>query len=183
MNGSGWPVVERQSGGGVTPLSLGVLNLSVVIKPISREPGPLRIEQGYRFLCGLLVDAAQAMGMAQVAVGAVNGAFCDGRYNLTVDGLKVAGTAQRWRTLPAQNGGVAVLAHAAIMVDAQVSRLSNVVNQFYSACGIEKQCDAQSHSSLFSSLERQGKSRTLTVDDVAAVLRDTCSKRPDRIVW
>lgn len=183
MNRSNWPVFVRESGGGVTPLSGGVLNLSVFIKPISREPGPLRIEQGYRFLCGLLVDAAKTMGITNIAVGAVAGAFCDGRYNLTVDGLKVAGTAQRWRRLSASTDGVAVLAHAAIIVDAQVGRLSNVVNHFYSACAIEARCDAQSHSSLNLSLERQGQSRTLTVDDVAAILRDTCGKQSDCIVW
>lgn len=183
MDRLGWPVVERESGGGVTPLSPGVLNLSIAMRPIIRDGGSLRIEQGYRFLCRLLEDAVTALGLAQVAVGAVAGAFCDGRYNLTVDGLKVAGTAQRWRTLPAPKNSTAVLVHAAIIVDAEVMRLSNAVNHFYDACATEKKCDAQSHTSLNLSLMRQGQSRNLTVDDVVAALRAACNKLPDSVVW
>ncbi|MCB1385934.1 MAG: hypothetical protein KDJ80_08325 [Nitratireductor sp.] len=41
------------------------------------------------------------------------GSFCDGAWNVVVEGRKLAGTAQRWRATPA---GRVVLIHAAILI-------------------------------------------------------------------
>ncbi len=54
----------------------------------------------------------------------MSGSFCDGRYNLAcgegAEARKIVGTAQYWRPLAA-GGGHVVLAHAVILIDADLS--------------------------------------------------------------
>jgi len=97
----GWPVVVRQSGGGVVPQGPGILNLSLAQTLQGR---PLdHSEALYQRLCGLIAGALLFSGI-EARAQAVEGSFCDGRFNLAVGSpaRKVAGTAQWWRRLPAR---------------------------------------------------------------------------------
>ncbi len=72
---------------------------------------------------------------------AVNGSFCDGRYNLACGegeaARKIVGTAQYWRPLAAGRGHV-VLAHAVILIDADLTAAHQAANAFEAQLGSER---------------------------------------------
>jgi lipoate-protein ligase A len=132
----GWPAARaahmgelqvRASGGGLVPQGPGVWNLSLVWP--APATAPTNTETVYRALCDQLTAA-----LSQLAIAAtpqpVSGSFCDGRYNLAVDGRKLVGTAQAWRRV---QGQPVVLAHAVIVVDADPVELTTRANAFESA--------------------------------------------------
>jgi len=75
--------------------------------------------------------------------GEVPGSYCDGRFNLNVQGLKVTGTALRIAFAPENPRGVqsGVMAQAMIMIEADAGALTEVVNTFYREAGGERQFD------------------------------------------
>ncbi|MGL6110123.1 MAG: lipoyl protein ligase domain-containing protein [Rubrivivax sp.] len=131
----GWPaaaqahrVLVRASGGGVVPQGPGLLNLSLVWRADAdaNEGAPSGTEAIYRALCDALAGALARLGIA-AAPQAVQGSFCDGRFNLAVAGRKLVGTAQSWRRVA---GMPVVLAHAVIAVDADPLALTESANAF-----------------------------------------------------
>lgn len=119
----------RASGGGLVPQGPGVWNLSLAWP----APGaaPTGTDTVYRELCSALAAALARLGVS-ASPQAVSGSFCDGRYNLAVQGRKIVGTAQAWR----RAGGVPmVLAHAVIVVDADPVALTARANAFEAALG------------------------------------------------
>ena len=129
----GWPaaakahrVLVRASGGGVVPQGPGLLNLSLVWRADADAGAPSGTEAIYRTLCDELVSALAQLGIA-AAPQAVQGSFCDGRFNLAVAGRKLVGTAQSWRRMA---GVPVVLAHAVIVVDADPQALTEAANAF-----------------------------------------------------
>lgn len=131
----GWPaaaqahrVLVRASGGGVVPQGPGLLNLSLVwcADADAAAGAPSGTEGIYRALCDELAGALARLGIA-AAPQAVQGSFCDGRFNLAVAGRKLAGTAQSWRRVA---GRPVVLAHAVIVVDADPQALTEAANAF-----------------------------------------------------
>ena len=106
---AGWPLTLRASGGGAVPQGPGTINLAMV----TPMPEGARIEDGYRLICGAISEALMRFEVSS-DTGAVDAAFCDGDWNVTVGGRKLAGTAQRWR--PLSNGRSLALIHAAIVV-------------------------------------------------------------------
>ncbi|MBY4675022.1 lipoate--protein ligase family protein [Marinobacterium arenosum] len=142
----GWPLVLRQTGGDLTPQAPGLINVALVFRQ-RRCEGAIR--DSYLRLCQPLIDALQSLGV-QAYCASVQGAFCDGDYNLVVDGRKLAGTAQRWRRLRTASGADehAVLAQAVILADESLARLWQVGNQFYRLCEMPQRIDAGRHTSL-----------------------------------
>ncbi len=105
---AGIPVVTRRSGGGIVPQGSGTLNLAMVLP----APPGFQLEDGYRLICNALTEALTRFDIRSTT-GAREHAFCDGMWNVLVEGRKLAGTAQRWRSA---GSGPIVLAHAAILV-------------------------------------------------------------------
>lgn len=103
----GWPVAVRGSGGTTVAQHEGILNVSVI--RIGCAP-PVRIEQPFEELCGLLSSALATMGIG-TDTGRVPGSHCDGAYNLRWRGHKLAGTAATIRTRGPMTGW---LAHACL---------------------------------------------------------------------
>jgi octanoyl-[GcvH]:protein N-octanoyltransferase len=124
----GWPVIVRCTGGSCVPQSPGVINFSVVHRKIRGWT----LEDGYKLLCDFMGHFLASYGIA-ATTGEVPGSFCDGRYNLQVDGRKLLGTAQRWA------GGnreqAAVLAHACLLVDMDLVEPTEKINTLYRLCG------------------------------------------------
>lgn len=112
---AGWPVVMRGSGGSPVPLDEGTVNLSLVFA-VSPAQG-WQIDDGFRLLTQTLISSLAMLGFAATC-GSVQAAFCAGRFDLALDGRKIAGTAQRWRTGQDTAGHRrhAILAHAALLV-------------------------------------------------------------------
>jgi lipoate-protein ligase A len=133
----GWPVRLRRSGGGVVPQGPGILNLSLAY-PMQGAPGTLA-EAVYARLCDVLASALARLDIA-AQPRAVEGSFCDGRFNLAVGTRKIAGTAQYWRRGGARQ---AVLAHALLLVDADVVELTARANDFEAALGSSRRYRAE----------------------------------------
>ncbi|SAK77344.1 hypothetical protein AWB77_03632 [Caballeronia fortuita] len=130
----GCPVWLRLSGGGLVPQGPGILNLSLAY-PVRAAMGALS-ESVYVHLCGILADALNALGV-RTHWQAVEGSFCDGRFNLAWgpgdDARKIAGTAQYWRRVPHGDPNAplyAVLAHAVLLVDADPIEINERANAF-----------------------------------------------------
>lgn len=128
----GWPVIVRRSGGGLVPQGPGMLNLSMAWRTCAAM-GEM-MTPVYKGLCELLQEVIEPFGI-DTDCQAVSGSFCDGRYNLAWGGRKVAGTAQYWHRLNAQEH--VVLAHAVLLVEADVITLTAQANAFESLLGTD----------------------------------------------
>lgn len=131
----GWPIWLRRSGGGLVPQGPGIINLSLawpLYQPLGEAAEPI-----YLSLCALLQGTLASFGVAS-HFQAVSGSFCDGRYNLACgEGdhvRKIAGTAQYWRPMPEGKGHV-VLAHAVILLDANLEAAHLAANDFEARLG------------------------------------------------
>jgi lipoate-protein ligase A len=122
-------VQVRSSGGGAVPQGPGVWNLSLAWPAPTAAPSGA--DEIYAGLCGALATAFARLGL-RVQRQAVQGSFCDGRFNLALGGAKLVGTAQAWRRVA---GRPMVLAHAVIVVSAEPEELTARVNAFEAAVG------------------------------------------------
>lgn len=139
----GWPVHLRASGGCVVPQGPGILNLTLVrvSPPNSHDPASI-----YRALTDLV--GGVVAGLGTVSLGTVAGSFCDGKYNVAVDGRKLAGTAQRWKRRVGASDTYAVLAHAVILCAADIVGSCAAIDAFRSAIGDGPPLDPSSHVNL-----------------------------------
>ncbi|MDR5773732.1 MULTISPECIES: lipoyl protein ligase domain-containing protein [unclassified Caballeronia] len=135
----GCPVWLRLSGGGLVPQGPGILNLSLAY-PVHAPMGALA-EPVYLHLCGIIADALNTLGVL-THWQAVEGSFCDGRFNLAWgpghDARKIAGTAQYWRRVSSsldEQPRHAVLAHAVLLVDADPIEINERANAFEALIG------------------------------------------------
>jgi lipoate-protein ligase A len=140
---SGWPVLLRETGGEPVPQSPATVNVALVYPAPRSEGDQQRLEIAYRRLCDPLCAALTAYG-GEAGVGEVEGAFCDGRYNVNLNGRKWVGTAQRWRQGLSGTRPV-VLVHGAILMDDERAAMVDAVNRFNQQVGIAQVCRASSH--------------------------------------
>ncbi|WP_236026330.1 lipoate--protein ligase family protein [Alicyclobacillus suci] len=147
MDRLGWPIFVRPTGGTAVPHGPGVLNFSLLFPRIKDK---VTTDAYYQLLCQPMLDWFTSMNLV-ATTGAVPGSYCDGNYNVLVDGKKVVGTAQAWR------GGLAgtksrhpgyVLAHACIVVDVDMMEATDVINRFYEEVGDPYRVDASTSTSL-----------------------------------
>ena len=132
----GWPVTVRQTGGGIVPQGPGILNLSLAYGVAG--PPMQHSEAGYLLICRILEDALSTVGI-KAFPAAVEGSFCDGRYNLAVQRgdeiVKIAGTAQSWRRQPGSKDVHLGLVHALVLVDADTKAVTDLANSFEAEIG------------------------------------------------
>lgn len=146
VQASGWPVLLRETGGEPVPQSPSTLNIALVYVAPRSEGDLNRIETAYQRLCQPLSEALHAWG-GQASLGEIDGAFCDGRYNVNLNGRKWVGTAQRWRQ--GLNGTrPVVLVHGAALIENERESMVAAVNRFNESCGLEQRCRADSHIAL-----------------------------------
>lgn len=143
---SGWPVLLRETGGEPVPQSPATLNIALVYMAPRSEGDLNRIETAYQRLCQPLCDALQGWG-GEASLGEIDGAFCDGRYNVNLDGRKWVGTAQRWRQGISGTRPV-VLVHGAALLDNERESMVAAVNLFNERCELQQRCRADSHIAL-----------------------------------
>lgn len=106
-----WPVLVRATGGAPVPQFPGMLNIALAYRVAADQPWS--IDDAYRHLAQILTAALKPLGLAAVT-GEIADAFCPGRYDLSLNGRKIAGLAQRRKR--AEKGGQAILAHACLLV-------------------------------------------------------------------
>ena len=142
----GWRCYFRHTGGGAVPQGQGIINLSLAFRlPEGGVEGAGSIAWSYNALCGMLREGLAACGV-NASVGEVEGAVCNGRYNIVIDGKKFAGTAQRRRR--AQGGGEAVLVHATLWCDNAIAHSVQAVNVYNQAMAIPERAEIDSHTNL-----------------------------------
>lgn len=146
LSDMGWPVLLRESGGEPVPQSAATVNIALVYVQPSSDLDKDRIEKAYLRLCQPILDALTELG-GSASLGEVEGAFCDGRFNVNLDGRKMVGTAQRWRQSQGGKRPV-VLAHGAMLLDNERLEMVNAVNRFNEMCELEQRCRAESHIAL-----------------------------------
>ena len=143
---SGWPILLRETGGEPVPQSASTVNIALVYAPPRSEGDQGRIETAYRRLCQPICDLLTELG-GIASLGEIEGAFCDGRFNVNLNGRKLVGTAQRWRQ--SQGGQRPVgLVHGALLLDDERESMVASVNRFNELCLLEQRCHADSHIAL-----------------------------------
>ncbi|WP_122666890.1 lipoate--protein ligase family protein [Pseudomonas viridiflava] len=151
---SGWLILLRETGGEPVPQSSATVNIALVYAQPKSDPDRDRIEIAYRRLCQPILDVLNELGGA-ASLGEVEGAFCDGRFNVNLDGRKMVGTAQRWRQ---SQGGLrpVVLVHGALLVDNERHDMVAAVNRFNEICEVEPRVRADSHIALREAFAAEG---------------------------
>ncbi|WP_150297263.1 lipoate--protein ligase family protein [Salipiger aestuarii] len=139
---AGWPVHLRATGGDLVPQGPGIVNLTLMFR--GPPDASSTLEDAYKRLTAPICDALSNAGISSCN-GSVSGAFCDGRYNITVMGRKFAGTAQRWRPTA---GGMAVQTHAMMLMRTPEDKTIDTLNRFYHDCGIKRIIHASAHVGL-----------------------------------
>ncbi|MDB6051266.1 MAG: Lipoate-protein ligase [Pseudomonas sp.] len=143
---SGWPILLRESGGEPVPQSHATVNIALVYAQPRGDNDRDRIENAYNRLCQPICDVLMALG-GDASLGEVEGAFCDGRFNVNLDGRKMVGTAQRWRQSQGGQRPV-VLAHGALLLDNERVDMVAAVNLFNQICEQPQRVLADSHVAL-----------------------------------
>ena len=143
---NGWPVLLRETGGEPVPQSAATVNIALVYAPPRSEGDHGRIETAYRRLCDPICTLLTELG-GNASLGEVEGAFCDGRFNVNLDGRKMVGTAQRWRQSKGGQRPVG-LVHGALLLDDERESMVQAVNRFNEVCGLDQRVRAQSHIAL-----------------------------------
>ncbi|WP_022951786.1 lipoate--protein ligase family protein [Leucothrix mucor] len=144
---AGWPVHVRQTGGGVTPQGPGIINVSLALANSSNTR--LSIANGYQLLCQPMITEFKQLGISAYCAS-VPEAFCDGDYNIVVDGKKMVGTAQRHSRTKGEVTHQAVFAHALILYETDFQEVTKQVNRLYSLMGLKQRFESSAHCSLAS---------------------------------
>ncbi|CAG7654455.1 lipoate--protein ligase family protein [Paenibacillus allorhizosphaerae] len=92
LEGQGYAVAVRNSGGAAVPLDPGVVNVSLIL-PKMRQ-GDIDFHQDFERMYRLIREALRETG-AGVDKGEIQGAYCPGDYDLSIRGRKFCGIAQR----------------------------------------------------------------------------------------
>lgn len=136
----GWPVYVRESGGTTVPHEPGILHFSLAFP--TYEARTFDLDTIFEALCEPIRLALTKLGL-NAEYGFVEGSYCDGRYNLSIDGLKVTGTAQRLVGGRCEEKGIrgGVLAQAMLMVECDAIHGTEMVNRFYRLAGDDRVYD------------------------------------------
>jgi len=76
--------------------------------------------------------------------------YCDGDYNLNINGKKIVGTAQR--IILKKDDSKIVLAQAFILIDVLLENIINPVNLCYQLSGNMDRVKAEVHTTLFNNI-------------------------------
>jgi len=120
----GFSVMVRHSGGAAVPLDLGVVNLTLIQASDGRH---VSMHDDFRRMVSWLQTSLQPWGVALTA-GEVAGSYCPGEFDLSVNGRKCCGLAQR-----RQQRSVAVQAFVNAEGDAQ--ERAEWAREFYARAG------------------------------------------------
>lgn len=124
IKSQGIEIIQRMSGGKAVWQDVGYLNFSIIAPKQSLEFG---IAETYREFSQGLVLGFRALGV-ETEFKQVEGAFCDGPYDLAVHGSKLVGTAQ------VQKRGF-VIVHGTILVDCDLDEMMERISEFYEHAG------------------------------------------------
>jgi octanoyl-[GcvH]:protein N-octanoyltransferase len=114
----------RHSGGAAVPLDGGVVNLSLVMPASAHDLNP---DPHFESMAALIREAVGTTGK-RVQTGEVEGAYCPGSYDLSIDGFKFCGIAQRRLTR-------AVVVQAFVLTEGSGRTYGEAARAFYRIAG------------------------------------------------
>lgn len=120
LNGQGYEVIVRNSGGLAVVLDSGVLNISLVFPEGEKA---IDINRGYDAMWELIQHMFRDMPH-KIEAKEIVGSYCPGSYDLSIGDKKFAGISQR-----RIRGGVAVQIY--LCVDGSGSERANMIGEFY----------------------------------------------------
>lgn len=144
LQAENWFLQARKTGGAPVPQCLGIINLSHLY--LWSNDTPYSITQAYENLCTVLHGFFRQFNLTSQA-HATEFSYCDGDYNINLNGKKIVGTAQR--VILKKGGGKIVLAQAFILIDVLVEELIKPVNLCYQLSDKTDRVKAQVHTTLF----------------------------------
>ena len=144
LDAQGVELDRRSSGGQAVWQSPEFVNVSV-FAPVQRGPRPGVPEAYRRYTQGLVAALARLSLKAEFQH--VEGAFCDGPYDLAVDGKKLVGTAQ------VQRKGL-VLVHGTMPVWGGLDGMLYWVSRFYALAGRPVRLEREAMATLAELLGR-----------------------------
>lgn len=115
-------VIKRLSGGGAVWQDEGYLNFSVIAPNEA-----LGVPEAYKRFSQGVILGLQALGV-ECAFGHIEGAFCDGPYDLTVGGKKLVGTAQVQKR-------DFIIVHGTMLVAPDLDETLGKIQEFYERAG------------------------------------------------
>lgn len=122
LHNHGYGVVVRNSGGLAVVADEGILNLSVII-PQGEGKYAFSIDEGY-ILMKQLIEAALSEYAVKIDAHEVKDSYCPGDFDLSINGKKIAGIAQR-----RIKNGIAIMIY--LSVSGNQSQRGELVRQFY----------------------------------------------------
>lgn len=169
-----WQVLSRRTGGAPVPQSPGIVNLSHIY--LWPEKTPYSTATAYVHLCTVLNDFFSQYGLESSAA-ATPFSYCDGDYNLNINGRKIVGTAQR--VILKKGGRKIVLAQAFILIDVLLDELIKPVNLCYGMLGKTPLVKANAHTCLFEHIQERPSIDTIYQQLTQAFLRSTYAIKSD----
>jgi lipoate-protein ligase A len=158
LRDEGWPVLIRRSGGTACQVSRGTLQIALARIVVPK----VTIETAYMELAGFIGAVLKSYGL-EAEIGEKPNAFCPGRYDISINGRKIAGLSQHWRRC---NGRVTATTAATLVVDHDREELARIVNLFYQSAGGQARCSVSAIGDMRSALQQtswSGKSLTRDV--------------------
>lgn len=151
----GLEVAVRRSGGTTVPHGDGVL----AITHIAKSSGPKDISRAYLGFCSHIQNVLSGLGF-NTHVGAAIGAYCDGDYNVLIDGVKLAGTSQRW-TRAGRDKTEIILNHAVLLVSNDSAKATQRVNEFHQLAEQRVPFDEEASTSLWEAGQLQSSNHEI----------------------
>lgn len=145
-----WQLLSRKTGGAPVPQCPGIINLSHLY--VWPENQAYSVKLAYENLCAVLNVFFAKFGLTSKA-HATEFSYCDGDYNVNINGKKIVGTAQR--VIIKKGGGKIVLAQAFILLDVLLEELIKPVNLCYQLTNKNERVQAQVHTTLFEHINEQ----------------------------
>lgn len=144
----GWPIYLRRTGGDLTPQHPGFFNFSYAFR--ANAMSKRTVAGAYQFLCDPLLNWIATLVRKEPQLGATSDSFCDGDFNINLDGRKVAGTAQRWRSAREYGAGeeFIVLGHAVVLASGPIDPCVEIVNWFRARTATGMAVKTESHTTL-----------------------------------
>lgn len=164
----GWPIEVRTTGGDLTPQHPGFFNLSYVFRP--PVGGARNVHEAYRRLAEPIIAWLASDFRLAASTGAVQDSFCDGLHNITIDGLKLCGTAQRWlrRSSAGAGGEHVILGQAIVLAAGDLGACIDAVNVFRARTGAAERAIVERHTTLAATLADDAPPQAFAAESMRA---------------
>lgn len=163
----GLPVHVRHSGGGAVSLGPGMLVVTHLYSCTGND-----IDESYRRFARCLVAAMRDVGVDS-SYEHVQGAYCDGKFDLACRGRKLGGIAQRRRVLGHRTH---VWVHAVLAIERMSLSYPAAVAQFYADLGSARLADPRRTTCLADCLSPRPLPLDLLKRCSEAISRSFCAQ-------